>query len=75
MSDIPAAFLRDIEGIETITAPHIVRQKSRDYSWFSPILARELDGKLADIVVAPKTEAEVIRVASPTSSACSPSCR
>jgi FAD/FMN-containing dehydrogenase len=61
--DIPPAFLAEIDGIETITAPQILRQKSRDYSWFSPILARELDGKLADLVVVPCTEADVIRVA------------
>src|SRR5438874_2079232 len=63
-SDVPAGFLGDIEGIETITTPLIVRQKSRDFSWFSPILARELENKLADLVVVPKTEDEVMRVAS-----------
>ena len=61
--DVPAAFLADIDGIETITTPLIVRQKSRDFSWFSPILARELENKLADLVVVPKTEDDVIRVA------------
>src|SRR2546430_9198552 len=63
-SDVPAGFLGDIEGIEIITTPLIVRQKSRDFSWFSPILARELENKLADLVVVPKTEDEVMRVAS-----------
>ena len=61
--NLPAGFLKDVEGIEAITTPMIVRQKSRDFSWFSPILARELDDKLADIVIAPQTEADVIRVA------------
>jgi hypothetical protein len=49
-SNVPAAFLEEIEGLEIVTAPQIVRQKSRDYSWFSPVLAREL----ADLVVAQK---------------------
>src|ERR1051325_6040448 len=62
-ADVPAGFLADIDGIETIRTPLIVRQKSRDFSWFSPILARELENKLADLVVVPKTEADVIRVA------------
>ena len=56
-------FQRDIVGIETVTDAVTVAAKSRDYFWYSPILQQQLDGKVGDIVVMPKTEAEVIRVA------------
>jgi FAD/FMN-containing dehydrogenase len=57
------AFQRDIAGIEAITDAAAIAAKSRDYFWYSPILQAQLDGKVGDIVVKPKTEAEVIRVA------------
>ena len=56
-------FQRDIAGIEAITDAATVAAKSRDYFWYSPILHAQLDGKVGEIVVKPKTEAEVIRVA------------
>jgi FAD/FMN-containing dehydrogenase len=42
--------------------PAIVKQKSRDFFWYSPVLKRQLDHVTADLVVSPKTEAEVIHV-------------
>ncbi len=56
-------FQSDIEGIECVTDAAYVADKSRDYFWYSPILKEQLDGKTADIVVKPRNEAEVIRVA------------
>ena len=56
-------FQRDIAGIGAITDAATVAAKSRDYFWYSPILQQQLDGKVGDIVVKPKTEAEVMRVA------------
>ncbi len=41
--------------------PALVRQKSRDFYWYSPILKAQLDNVTADLVVTPKTEEEVIR--------------
>ena len=38
--------------------------KSRDFFWFSPVLKRQLTGKVADLIVMPRDEADVIRVAS-----------
>ncbi len=38
------------------------RARSTDYSWMSPILRRELDGMLADLVVEPASAAEVGQV-------------
>ena len=42
--------------------PAIVKQKSRDFFWYSPVLKRELDHVTADLVVSPKNEAEVIPI-------------
>ncbi|MEM1385464.1 MAG: FAD-binding oxidoreductase [Pseudomonadota bacterium] len=39
-----------------------VRQKSRDFFWYSPVLKDRLDGVSADFVVTPQSEAEVIEV-------------
>lgn len=54
---------RELEGVETITEPKQVQKLSRDYSWFSPVLREALEGKVADLVVRPKSEDEVVRVA------------
>ena len=62
MPSLPA-FLHDISGIEFTLDPATVAAKSRDFFWYSPILAAQLDGKIGDVVVKPKTEDEVIRVA------------
>ena len=56
-------FQDDIAGIECVTDPAYVADKSRDYFWYSPILKAQLDGKTADIVIKPGSEADVIRVA------------
>ena len=36
-----------------------MKQKSRDFFWYSPVLKRQLDHVTADLVVSPKDEAEV----------------
>ena len=56
-------FLDDIDGVPVIQEPVAIRRKSRDYFWYSPVLNEQLAGKLADAVVAPRDEADVIRVA------------
>ena len=56
-------FQKDIAGIPFVTEPIQVANKSRDFYWYSPILKAQLDGKTGDIVVQPRNEAEVIRVA------------
>ena len=55
--------LSDIDGVPIISEPVAIRRKSRDYFWYSPILNEQLSGKLADAVVAPRDEADVIRIA------------
>ncbi len=42
--------------------PASVKQKSRDFFWYSPVLKRQLDHVTADLVVSPRDEAEVIHV-------------
>jgi FAD/FMN-containing dehydrogenase len=57
------AFLQDISGIAYARDAHTLAVKSKDYYWYSPILKAELDEKLGDILVSPRTEQEVIQVA------------
>jgi FAD/FMN-containing dehydrogenase len=61
MTDLDA-LKRDLDGIATEDNPVLVRQKSRDFFWYSPVLKRRLDHVTGDLVVSPKTEAEVIQV-------------
>lgn len=57
-----AALKADIAGIKIEDNPAIVQQKSRDFYWYSPVLKKQLETVTGDIVVSPKTEAELIRV-------------
>ncbi|MDJ0694972.1 FAD-binding oxidoreductase [Mastigocoleus sp. MO_188.B34] len=57
------ALINSIEGIEVITDLELVRKLSQDYHTFSPILVAQLADKVADIVVRPANEGEVIKVA------------
>ena len=63
LSTILATLVADLGDIPTVTDPKIVRRRSRDFFWYSPILNEQLNGKSADLIVAPRDEAEVIRVA------------
>ncbi len=54
-----AAFRSLIGPIKCEDNPVLVKQKSRDFYWYSPVLKRELDAVTADIVVSPVSEAEV----------------
>ncbi|MGD1924761.1 MAG: FAD-binding oxidoreductase [Paracoccaceae bacterium] len=47
----------DIEQNDTL-----IRNKSRDFFWYSPVLKDRLDHVTADFVVAPRSEAEIIEV-------------
>lgn len=58
-----AALKATLSGLEIVDEPAVVRKRSRDFFWYSPILNAQLAGKSADIIVAPRDEAEVIRVA------------
>jgi len=60
---ISDALRRDLADIEVLEDPRMVRLKSRDFFWFSPVLKRALDDKRADLVVVPRDKAELMRVA------------
>ncbi|WP_428031121.1 FAD-binding oxidoreductase [Ancylobacter sp.] len=57
-----AALKARLDGIRTEDNPALVRQKSRDFYWYSPTLKRQLDAVTGDIVVLPASEEEVLRV-------------
>jgi FAD/FMN-containing dehydrogenase len=56
-------LLKDLGDIPVVTDAGIVRRKSRDYFWYSPILNKSLHGKAADVLVAPRSEADIVKTA------------
>jgi FAD/FMN-containing dehydrogenase len=63
LSDSLASLIGDLDDIAVVTDPKVVRRRSRDFFWYSPILTEQLDGKSADLIVSPRNEQEVVRVA------------
>ncbi|WP_237213087.1 FAD-binding oxidoreductase [Falsiroseomonas oryziterrae] len=61
MSDV-ADLAAELDGIELSTDRALLKQKSRDFYWYSPILKAQLDGKSAELIARPKDETEVLRV-------------
>ncbi|MBN8940628.1 MAG: FAD-binding oxidoreductase [Rhizobiales bacterium] len=62
MTTYDIAGLKDrLGGIKTEENPALVKQKSRDFYWYSPTLKRQLDHVVGDIIVSPANEAEVVR--------------
>src|SRR5687767_3282441 len=57
------SFLRDIDAIPHSRDATALRVKSTDFSWFSPIMSAALAGRQADVVVSPRSEEEVVRIA------------
>jgi FAD/FMN-containing dehydrogenase len=62
-TDRLAPLLADLGDIPVVTDPTIVRRRSRDFFWYSPILNDQLNDKSADLIVAPRNEADIVRVA------------
>jgi hypothetical protein len=58
-----AAIAHDLHGLNLITGERQRRALSKDFHWYSPILAEQLAGCVADLVVKVSLEADVIRVA------------
>ncbi|MBV8925638.1 MAG: FAD-binding oxidoreductase, partial [Bradyrhizobium sp.] len=56
-------LIADLGDIPLVTDPKVVRRRSRDFFWYSPVLNEQLDGKSADLIVAPRNEHDVIRTA------------
>ncbi|MEL6939840.1 MAG: FAD-binding oxidoreductase [Cyanobacteria bacterium J06598_1] len=57
------SFAQQLGSIETILDPAQVEKLSKDYYYFSPILAHQLKDKAGNLVVRPKNEVEVLTVA------------
>lgn len=60
--DIPA-FLAAIGDVPVETDSKVVRRRSRDFFWYSPVLNRQLHGKAADVICLPRNEADIVTVA------------
>lgn len=56
-------FIAALGDIEIIQEPGQIEKLSKDYYNFSPVLVKQLADKVGDLVVRPKTEAEVLKVA------------
>jgi FAD/FMN-containing dehydrogenase len=56
-------FVAAIDDVPVVSDPTTVRRRSRDFFWYSPVLNKSLHGKAADVLVLPRHEADVIRVA------------
>jgi FAD/FMN-containing dehydrogenase len=62
-ADAVAALARELPDLAWITDEAQLARLSQDFSWFSPVLRRQLQDKRADIAVRPKSEEEIRRVA------------
>lgn len=57
-----AAAREALSHLEIEQNDTLIRNKSRDFFWYSPVLKDRLDHVTADFVVAPRSEAEIIEV-------------
>jgi FAD/FMN-containing dehydrogenase len=47
------------DGARVITEPQVVEQLSKDFYWYSPVLRKQLDGKVGEVVVQPLNAGEI----------------
>ncbi|HWX92338.1 MAG TPA: FAD-binding oxidoreductase [Terriglobales bacterium] len=61
MNQHHASALASILGADSrvLTQPQVVERLSRDFYWYSPVLRKQLDGKVGDLVVQPVSAAEI----------------
>jgi hypothetical protein len=55
-----AAILADPARVSTV--PQVIARLSRDFYWYSPVLRKRLDGKIADAIVYPISVTEIQHV-------------
>ena len=53
------AFAKSLAPVEVIDEPVLVKKRSRDFFWYSPILDRRLKTCFGDLVARPKSPAEM----------------
>ncbi|MDB5953805.1 FAD-binding oxidoreductase [Ramlibacter sp.] len=53
-----------LPDLDWVTEPPRIARLSQDFSWFSPVLKRQLAGKVADAAVRPRSEEEIVRLVS-----------
>jgi len=58
-TDTLEQLYRELPDLDWVTEDMRVARLSRDFHWFSPVLKRLLDGKVADVVARPRTEDEI----------------
>src|SRR3981189_894816 len=51
----------DLAPIECISDRALVRQKSRDFFWYSPVLNEKLQGVRGDLLICPASEDDAVR--------------
>ena len=51
-----------LPDLDWVTDANRIARLSQDFSWFSPVLKRQLAGKIADAVVRPRDEIEIKRL-------------
>ncbi|MEM1398975.1 MAG: FAD-binding oxidoreductase [Pseudomonadota bacterium] len=56
------ALKADLDGLDIVDDPTVVKRKSRDCYYYSPILKDELEAVTGDLVITPKSEAEVVQI-------------
>ena len=54
-----SAIAAELAPVEVIAEPVLVKKRSRDFFWYSPILDRQLKGCFGDLVARPRTPAEM----------------
>ena len=62
LSENVRAAMAALSHLEIDDNPNALKAKSRDFFWYSPVLKDRLDHVVADFVVSPRNEAEVIEV-------------
>jgi FAD/FMN-containing dehydrogenase len=56
-----ATFAAALAPVEVIDEPVLIKKRSRDFFWYSPILDRRLKTCFGDLVARPKSPAEMVR--------------
>ncbi len=53
------ALVSELPGLDWVTDTTRLARLSQDFSWFSPVLKRQLEGHSADVAVRPRSEDEI----------------